>query len=487
MLYDEMRSYMEFILAEINGLYGQENIREFNEIINLYNFYDGPGQSWQDEEELEYEATKKKTNYVKKLIKEEARFLFGKTPELRVESHNDSEVEKIKEEKINKYIKRVLDDNLFSEKLIKAARDAFIGKRVAIKLNADAKNKTLKIMFLPSLEFVFEPSEENQDELQKIIFFYNTNQETEREKQRVWKQKYEMVNGKCLLTEGIYNGYGFPIEVLAENVDLQLSGIPAYVIINDGLTGDLKGESDVIELMDNQNSYNKMASEDIDSLRKGMNRIIYGIDISPESSEKFKIKPGAFWDVETDPTATEGKQASLDVIGTDFGYGEKIQETLKRAKADMYEILNIPNISNEELKGMMTSGKSMKALYWQLITRCEEKMMAWRPALQWLVEAIMELTRVYNIESIPEIADYQVIVENNYPLQEDEDMEITLDLQKVNMQAMSRKSFIKKWANATDDVADEELRQIVSEARMLEAAFNTMLGDNQQQEDDIDE
>ena len=61
------------------------------------------------------------------------------------------------------------------------------------------------------------------------------------------------------------------------------------------------------------------------------------------------------------------------------------------------------------------------------------------------------------------------------------------DLQKVNMQAMSRKSFIKKWANATDDVADEELKQIVAEARMLEAAFNTMLGDNQQQEDDIDE
>ena len=135
----------------------------------------------------------------------------------------------------------------------------------------------------------------------------------------------------------------------------------------------------------------------------------------------------------------------------------------------------------------MTSGKSMKALYWQLITRCEEKMMAWRPALQWLVEAILELTRVYNIESIPEIADYQVVVENNYPLQEDEDTEITLDLQKVNMQAMSRKSFIKKWANATDDVADEELKQIVAEARMLEAAFNTMLGDNQQQEDDIDE
>ena len=477
MLYDEMKSYMDFVLAEINGLYGQEIIREMNEIIKLYNFYDGPGQNWIDDK-ADYETTKKKTNYVKKLIKEESRFLFGKTPEFIIKSNNNSEEDANKEQELNTYINKILTNNLFSEKLVKGARDAFIGKRVAIKLHADAENKTIKIMFLPSLEFVFEPFEDNQDELKKIIFFYNTNEEVERDKQRVWKQKYEMINGRCYLSEGIYNGWGEPKEIITENVDLQLSGIPAYVVINDGLTGDLKGESDVVELMDNQTAYNKMASEDIDSLRKGMSRIIYGVDVSPEASEKFQIKPGAYWDVETDPTAAEGKQAVLNTIGTDFGYGDKIQETLKRAKSDMYEILNIPNITNEELKGMMTSGKSMKALYWQLITRCEEKMMAWRPALTWMIEAILELTRVYNIENIPELTDYQVIVDNQYPLQEDEYEEIALDLQKVNSQAMSRKSFIKKWQGCTDDVADEELKQIALEREMLEESYTAMTGDD---------
>ena len=370
---------------------------------------------------------------------------------------------------------KILKDNLFSEKLVKGARDCFIGKRAAIKLYANQDTKELRIMFLPSLEFIYESDEENPNELKKIIFFYQTNKEVERDKQRIWKQKYEMIDGRCILNEGIYNGNGILIEPINVDVDLQLSGIPCYVVINDGLSGDPFGESDVKELLDNQIQYNRLSSEDVDTLRKGMDRIIYGVDIDPEASEKFQLKPGAFWDVPTDPTA-EGKQAALGTIPTDFNYGDKIENSLKRIKSDMYEMLNIPMLSNDELKGMMTSGKTMKALYWQLITRCEEKMMAWRPALEWLIRAILEITEVYQIEKLPQL-DYTVTVENNYPLQEDEDEEKTLDLQQVNAQAMSRKTFIKKWQGVTDDVADAEIKQIALEREMLEESYVSGMSD----------
>ncbi len=69
------------IQAELGGLYGSEVIREMNEIIKLYDIYEGPGQNWVSDEQ-DYIPTKKKTNYIKKLIKEEARFLFGKAPTL---------------------------------------------------------------------------------------------------------------------------------------------------------------------------------------------------------------------------------------------------------------------------------------------------------------------------------------------------------------------------------------------------------------------
>lgn len=465
-----MLDLIDIIQMELTGLYGQEVIREMGEIIRLYDKYEGTGQHW-IEEEQDYKQTRKKTNYIKKLIKEEARFLFGKTPIFTIKPEND--LDKDKAEEINQCINKILKKNLFSDKLIKAARDCFIGKRIAIKLHADKESKSLKIMFVPSLEFIYEPFDNQFDELKKIVFFHQTNQEVEKDKQRIWKQKYEMVNGKCILSEGIYNGYGLCIEEIVSDTDLKLSGIPCYVILNDGLLGDLKGESDIEEIFDNQMAYNKLASEDIDTLKKGMNRIIYGVDVEEESSKHFKIKPGAYWDVETSQTADQ-KQAQINTIPTDFGYDTRIENSLNRIKSDMHEVLNIPLINNQNLKGMMTSGKSMKALYWQLITRCEEKMKSWGPALEWLIQAMIEMIEVYNIVKIP-ILDkdsYEVIVENQYPLQEDEDSEKLLDIQQVNAQAMSRKTFIKKWNNSNDDIADEELQQISIERQILEESFN---------------
>jgi hypothetical protein len=180
--------------------------------------------------------------------------------------------------------------------------------------------------------------------------------------------------------------------------------------------------------------------------------------------------------------ASDGKQAQIGTIDTDFNYNERMENTLNRIKSNMHEVLNIPMINNQDLKGMMTSGKSMKALYWQLITRCEEKMMSWRPALEWMIKAMLEISEVYSIESLPKLESFIVNVENQYPLQENEDEEMLLDLQKVNAQAMSRKSFIKKWSNVADDIADEELKQIQLEKQLLEDSYNnfeTDLGDDE--------
>ena len=456
------------IMTELGGLYGSEVIKEMDEIIKLYDIYEGQGQDWTVEEE-DYIPTKKKTNYIKKLIKEESRFLFGKTPVFTVQVEDDKHQQQAEE--INNYINNLLKNNLFEDKLVKGARDCFIGKRIAIKLHADTITKTIRVMFIPSLEFVYEPFEDRIDELKKIIFFHQMNQEQDKSKQIIWKQKYEMVDGKCILNEGFYNGNGDLLETLAVNVDLKLSGIPAYVILNDGLSGDLQGESDVEEILENGIEYNKLASEDLDALKKGMNRIIYGTDVDPEASKHFKLKPGSYWDVSTD-MVSDGKQAQIGTIDTDFGYDTRIENTLNRIKADMHEVLNIPMINNSDLKGMMTSGKSMKALYWQLITRCEEKMKSWKPALEWMIRAILEINEVYNITTLPKLENFDVVVENQYPLQENEDEEMTLDLQKVNAQTMSRKTFIKKWTNVTDDIAEEELKQIQLEKQMLEDSYN---------------
>lgn len=452
----------DIVKMEVGGIYGFNHMKELNEIINLYDIYD-KGQDW-NVDQADYIPTKKKTNYIKKLIKEEARFLFGKTPIFKIATENGNNEEKCLE--IERFINQTLKENLFDSKLVKGARDCFIGKRVAIKLHADKINKKIRIMFVPSFGFIYEPFEDKNDELKKIIFIHEvTNGVDDKAQQVFWKQKYEMVNGKCILDEGYYNGYGNLIEKLVDNIDLGLSGIPAYVVLNDGLSGDLNGESDVAEIMDNQLAYNKLSSEDIDTLTRGMNRIIYGIDI--EDTSKFRLAPGAYWDIETSSLKND-KQASIGTVETDFNYNERMQNKLAELRQDMYEMLNIPNISLDTLKGFATSGKGMKALYWNLITRCEEKMSDWRPALEWLVLAILEMANVYNVTNIPQIKDMIVMIENQYPLQEDEDAEKTLDMQQVSSQVMSRKAYINKWFEVD---SDEELKQIQLERQMLEDNF----------------
>lgn len=458
---------MQKILEKEFKNYNELN-EDIKEIKQLYNIYEGPGQSW-NSEITEYFAVIKITNYIKKLIKEEARFMVSKPPIFSVLDKSGES-----SEEYQKNLNDILEANLFSAKIIKAVRDCFIGKRIAIKVNiVDA---IPIITFVPATNFMFETQSNFQNKLQKVIFFQKTVSAISQVDERHWIQKYEMIKNQCHLTEFICDGTGNPVEILSENKNLGFEEIPTYIIINDGLSHDLIGESDVKELIDNAFMYNRMASEDLDTLRKGMNRIIYTTDVDEDASKEFSLRPGSFWDVETDKTAAgEGKQAQVGTINTDFGHDSRMENALKRIKSDMHELLNIPQISNEDLKGMMTSGKSMKALYWQLITRCEEKFTVWRPALAWLGEFL--------IKSTSNATDFIIQVENQYPLQENEDEEKVLDMQQVNTQVLSKKSYMKKWHDLKDNAADEELKQIQLEKQLLEDSFGQFEVDTSGQED----
>ena len=55
-------------------------------------------------------------------------------------------------------------------------------------------------------------------------------------------------------------------------------------------------------------------------------------------------------------------------------------------------------------------------------------------------------------------------------------------MKEVNAQVMSRKKYIEKWQNVPADVADEELKQIQLEKRLLEdsySQFETNLEDDE--------
>ncbi len=457
----------EWIKQELAGCFGQQVTMDLNHIIQLYALYDGSGQRWNPQGGLDYKPTVKRTNYIKKLIDDEARYMMSVEPEVKILAKEESGMDAAAQ--VEDWLSDFLRRQRWGDKLIKGARDCFIGKRVALKLTGRPGGK-LGVQFRPSLEFVYDTDPEDVDTLRKVVFFYHTNESSQSDKQRIWRQRYEMVEGRCLLTEGIYNGFGMKIKETHTQEDTGLDFIPVYVIVNDGLTGDMTGTSDVEILSDDQDAYNRLKSDDIDALRFNMFPMRVVKDCDQKTVDNIKIAPGALIDMQTDPASVQ--QADAEILEAQFGYNDCLENALNRHKNDMFSLLSVPNVSLEQLKGFAASGKAMRALYWDLESRCEEKWNVWDAALIWMTDALIRMAKIYQTDELPEIA-YKVSVMHRYPITGDEDAERQVDMQEVGQQVRSRKSYIDKWM--PDANADSELAEIIKEKAMLEDSFERAL------------
>ena len=459
------------IYQEMSGLYGNSLLKDLNHIIQMYAIYEN-GANFNVETTGDYVPAVMKYKVIKGLIDKEARFLFSVPPDFNVRSTEEDNEKKVAG--IQEFVNLVLQKNKVSAKLVKAAKDCFIGKRIAIATNFNDTGIT--VSFIPSLEFIFETDPNNVDKLTKFIQFYSTTVNDIKDQQRVYKKKWWLdEKGNAWFNEGIYNGSGALIEELVADNKTLLTWIPVEIITNDGLSGDPFGVSEIESLEDNESWYSKLSSKDMDSIRKGADQITYTIDMSSESTKGLSRGAGAFWDLSTEVTA-EGKTGSVGVVENTMGYSPALDVTLKRIKTHMHDMLDVPDTSSEALQGIVTSGKTLKAIYWGLIVRCNEKMLVWRPALVETMRSIIEGAKLYPESRKPYTTDslaaeYDLEVENSYPLPEDEAEEKDTDLAEVSGNTMSKRDYMKKWRGLTDSQVDDELKQMALERELLEDAF----------------
>lgn len=490
------------ISEELDGLYGSTLLSEFKEIIGYYDIYE-KGADFKAEAKADFTPSDLRFKESRKLINREARFLFSKAPDFWVNVPYDKESDqgsmketaKAQTSIMQSYIDTVLEKVNIRSKLVKAARDCFIGKRVAYFVNFDEEGKRIMVDFVPSLEFVFETDPNDTSRLTKIITFYTTKDSNNKSEQRIYKKKYWLdENGVCYINEAIFDGTGGMIEEITPDRATKFQGyIPAGVIINDGLTGDLDGVSEIEELSDSESWFSRISNGDIDSERCGMNPIRYTVDMNPASTKGLSIAPGAFWDLASDPNSVDGVTGQVGMMETSLSYSNALNSTLSRIRSSMYEAVDVPDVSSEALKGVVSSGKTLEAIYWPLIVRCDEKMLAWRPALKNIMHILIEGAKLYpqsassyTKEAIPD-AVYEVTVENQYPLPGNEADEKETDLAEVNAQTMSKMAYMKKWRNLTDVEAIQELKQIAMEREMLENSYGNMGGMGGTEEEDPDE
>lgn len=468
-----------FIIEDdLQRLGQQDYIEEVAEINDYYKAYEKGMEFATEGSNGEYIPSDVKFKKAASIINKEARFLFANPPTFNVNVDDvDGDVAE-DNTKLQTYLDNVLEKNNFNGQIIKAIKDCFIGKRVAIILNFNSDTNEISLMFLNSLEFIFKTASDNQNKLKEFICFHNTTTTTDKSKQVWFKKNYSLIDEKVYVTETYYDGLGNVLEDMPniEQMLTDLTEIPAVVILNDGLIGDTKGRSELGMLLDEESIYSKLANADIDIERKGMNPTAYTIDAAENSTKNLSRSPGSYWDLQTDYDAPSDNpsQAKAGLLEPSMSYSNSLKTTLDRIENDMYAQVDVPNINSEKLMGVITSGKTISALYWGLVVRCDEKMLTWSPALTFIAKMIIEggklypeCTIKYIDESLPDI-EYDILVENNYPLPEDEAEEKNMDIAEVDAKLMSRKAYLKKWRNLSDKQAEEEILQIKAEQDLFE-------------------
>lgn len=448
-------------MIQLETIY-QEHLADIDRINKNYARYKGE-QKWLLPEGLDFTPSQNITNYIKKLIDKKARFMFGKEPYIDLRTKDEKNKERVEEKEA--LLADILEKNKFHAKLLKAKKDCSIGGRIAIKIWA--RDDKLKIIFTPAQEFFPIYDIDDVDELEKILFVYMVKDDPERENQRIVKQTYEMENGRCFVEEGIYNGHGELIEITEERKENGLDFIPVTIITNGGLLGETKGESDVETLWSNQDSYNKLKSDDMDALGFNMFPLLVANDVAATTIEKMVIAPNALVDLKSEG-AFNGKQGSLEKLEGTFSYADKFEKTIDRVKDDMHELMDVPNTSVDKLRGTITSGKAMQVLYWDLQAVCEEEWIEWEPALRQVVDHIFKTISAYNINGQKELADLdsETVILHYYMNPEDEDDQRRIDMQEVVQRVRSRESYIRKWGDVEN--TEDEMQSIISEQTRLE-------------------
>ncbi|MZK53663.1 phage portal protein [Clostridium beijerinckii] len=425
------------------------------------------GQNWETDDNCDYKPTQDIRNKVKPLLKKQARWMFGKEPTLMFKPNDFKDKDKCEE--LRRFIDDIFEENNFWSNTRKAFLESTIKKRVLLRVEANP-NMPLVIKYETIENFYYK---EKNGVLLKVIFFeedeLNVYREADSDKIYYLHTYYYKVNESTGERQAWYMKQTYKNTNLQEELtidqDTGFSTIPCWLIKNGGELNDSFGESDITELEDAQNQYNRRISDFADALRFQLFGAETVIDGNAEDVNNFTIAPNALHAVRTrDELLNSGKQATVQRQEYNIGNSAAMESYLDRAENDMNFALDMPKLSD---LNNIPSAKAMIYLYNDLIARCGEKWNDWERPLLELIDFILEVGKVcypktFNAEWSS--LQYTKILKQNFPLPSDEDDKKTMAISEVKANVRSRKSYIKEFSDEEDsEKAFEEILEEMSQ------------------------
>lgn len=505
--------------------------KELQEVQLYYEYFDGfdvtdlnsdYGQTWKiDEEALDYKPTREIRNLIRQLVKKQSRFMMSQEPELVFNPITEGREKQAEQKRI--LFDSILRQAKFWSKASNALTDATVGKRVLMTvLGNEGEPIDVRFFPMPQFSYIVDPKDSSKLLVVDIVYQDERTRGMDKEDQLWHHYRYEMKSGssesgvanaldnieeECWLTYTLTDGesnqiyvaedggttikessaklveiednLGNPIQVplaVRESAPTGLSQIPARVILNEPLTNDVYGTSDVKDLVTIADNMNKTVSDLRDALRFRMFEQPVIVDGSTKSIQGIKIAPNALIDLKTDISSGIGsggssRQASVTSISSNFNFLPSVQYYLDEAKRTMYELMDQPL---PEKVQSAPSGIAMQFLFYDLMSRCDSKWVEWDSAIEWLVSMIEEILEKVsvNIEPLPENlkSAWQEIttltINHNYPLPADEQARRQTAMQEVQTSVRSHQSYIEEFSR--NENAEDEWNRILEEAAQLE-------------------
>lgn len=468
-------------------------IRERRQVLADYIFYNGKsedleaaknnpilyGQNWPVDDNVDYIPTQDIRNKVKPLLRKQARWMYGKEPTLVFKADDLKDKEKC--ENLRKYIEDVFEYNDFWNNTRKAFLEATIKKRVLLRVEANPKQPVV-IKYESIENFYYK---EKNGRLLKVIFFEEDEQNTFREKyedkiyylhtyyyklvEKTIDETNKVSEYKPYYKKETYKNSELQEELTIDNEITISKTIPCWLIKNGGELNSNFGESDVTDLVDAQNQYNKRNSDFADALRFQLFGAETIIDGKEDDVNKLNVAPGALHAIRTsDEAMARSKQATIQRQEYNIGNSSAMDAYLNRADSDMREMLDMPKITD---LNNIPSAKAMGYLYNDLIARCDEKFNDWEKPLLNLIDFIIEVGPF----CYPGIFDkawltmqYTKLIKRNVPLPSDIDDKKDKAMDEVSAKVRSRRSYIKEFSNEED--AENSFKEILEETTMIQNA-----------------
>ena len=403
-----------------------------------YRYYDLEGQYWSMPHSLGYKPTIMPVNLARKLTRVRSAWMFEDAPDIECPSKNIDSPEEMEavgysaspgqkaadDEASSResFLYKIWTENGFEEKLLEAAKDFFVGGTVALKIRF-LPNKGIKLNFAPAQEVFPVPNMDDPDSFDAVHFcsFFDNDK-------TIWKQSWEMIDGKCLLTEGLYDLKLEPQKIRYTREDTKLDFIPVLVFPRDCLTGEIYGTSYLKDLIPLFDQYNRSLSDAADSLRFNLFAVTVLLNAAPGAEKELKVSPGEIWNI-------GGDQPDVRKLESSFNYSTALADFLTRLENLMHLLADVQDITPDRINGFgLVSGVALKLLYSDLVSATQQDWRVWKSRLVKANEYILRMGETFELT---QVSDYTNRIIPHLPLPENEAEKVSIEAQKLGTSLQS--------------------------------------------------